>query len=84
MKNRLRKMRGLTKEVVFSSRKMKKRININVLVMLQTHCITFSDVFFSFKALAKADQAKISADESSSKVGGALDTVNDILRQLGK
>ena len=40
--------------------------------------------YFVLQALAKADQAKISADESSSKVGGALDTVNDILRQLGK
>lgn len=47
----------------------------------ETHLHSF---FQLFQALAKADQAKISADESSSKVGGALDTVNDILRQLGK
>ena len=41
-------------------------------------------MFNYFQALAKANMAKNSAQESSEKVGNALDTVNDILSKLGK
>jgi len=51
---------------------------------LQSIYLTDTISCFDQQALNKADQAQTSANEASSKVSGALNTVNQILQQLCK